>query len=103
MFGESKGNQATFDNSQRNNLRSCVWGFGGSVGGDVRAVLSSLSGRETSLISASVRVRSDDLDRSFSRGNGVPSERCGWVGRGFLRGVCASEGTWVDSLVIVGV
>ena len=23
--GEIKGNQATFDNSQRNNLRSCVW------------------------------------------------------------------------------
>jgi len=22
-----KGNQATFDNSQRNNLRSCLWGF----------------------------------------------------------------------------
>ena len=33
----------------------------------------------------------------------VPSEGCGWVGRGFLRGVCPSEGTWVDSLVIVGV
>ena len=32
---ESKGNQATFDNSQRNNLRSCVWFRGvwfGSVG-----------------------------------------------------------------------
>jgi len=26
-----KGNQATFDNSQRNNLRSCVWVFGGNV------------------------------------------------------------------------
>jgi len=25
VYGESKGNQATFDNSQRNNLRSCVW------------------------------------------------------------------------------
>ena len=24
--GRVKGNQATFDNSQRNNLRSCVWG-----------------------------------------------------------------------------
>ena len=23
--GRVKGNQATFDNSQRNNLRSCVW------------------------------------------------------------------------------
>jgi len=23
--GRIKGNQATFDNSQRNNLRSCVW------------------------------------------------------------------------------
>jgi len=32
-----KGNQATFDNSQRNNLRSCVWVFGGSV----RSVSSS--------------------------------------------------------------
>jgi len=38
-----KGNQATFDNSQRNNLRSCVWvrcGFGGSVGEGVRADFS---------------------------------------------------------------
>ena len=32
-----KGNQATFDNSQRNNLRSCVWVLEGSVGEDVRA------------------------------------------------------------------
>ena len=32
-----KGNQATFNNSQRNNLRSCVWVFGGSVREDVRA------------------------------------------------------------------
>ena len=33
----------------------------------------------------------------------VLSERCGWVGREFPQGVCTSEGTWVDSLVIVGV
>jgi len=42
--GRIKGNQATFDNSQRNNLRSCVWVFGriwfGSAGGDVRADFS---------------------------------------------------------------
>jgi len=25
VLGESNGNQATFDNSQRNNLRSCSW------------------------------------------------------------------------------
>jgi len=32
VLENQKGNQATFDNSQRNNLRSCVWvpvGFGG--------------------------------------------------------------------------
>ena len=32
-----------------------------------------------------------------------PSEKCGVGGRGFLRGVGSSEGTWVDSLVVVGV
>ena len=32
-------------------------------------------------------MRSGDPDSSFSRGNCVPSERCGWVGRRFLRGV----------------
>ena len=44
-----KGNQATFDNSQQNNLRSCV-GFGGSVGEDVRAVLPSVRAENLSLI-----------------------------------------------------
>ena len=43
--GRIKGNQATFDNSQRNNLRSCVCVFGGSVGEDVRAGFSSVSER----------------------------------------------------------
>ena len=43
--GRIKGNQATFDISQRNNLRSCVWVFGGSVGEDVRADFSSVSER----------------------------------------------------------
>jgi len=47
--GGFKGNQATFDNSQRNNLRSFVCGFGGSVGEDVRAGFSSVFfSRETS-------------------------------------------------------
>jgi len=45
--GRIKGNQATFDNSQQNNLRSCVCGFGGSVGEDVRAGFP-LFPRETS-------------------------------------------------------
>jgi len=63
-----RGNQATFDNSQRNNLRSCVW-----VSGVVlvsRLVFISLRwGEKPSLISRSVRVRRCDPDRSFSRGN----------------------------------
>ena len=42
-----KGNQATFDNSQRNNLRSCVWVFGGSVGEDVRADVSFSQGEKS--------------------------------------------------------
>jgi len=33
---ENQRYQATFDNSPQNNLRSCVWVFGGSVGEDVR-------------------------------------------------------------------
>ena len=40
-----KGNQATFDNSQRNNLRSCLWVWWGSVVDDVRAGFSSVSER----------------------------------------------------------
>ena len=40
------GNQATFDNSQRNNLRSCVWVSVVVFGEDVRADFSP-SGRET--------------------------------------------------------
>ena len=43
-----KGNQATFDNSQRNNLRSCVWVRFGSVG-DVRADFSFCFREKTSL------------------------------------------------------
>jgi len=66
-------------------------------------LISLRRGEKPSLISVSARVRSGDPDRPFSCGNCVPSERCGWVGRGFLRVVCTSEGTWVDSLVIVGV
>jgi len=67
--GRIRGNQATFDNSQRNNLRSCMWVFGGSVGEDVRFFfLSSLRrGENPSLISASARVRSGDPDRFSSR------------------------------------
>jgi len=50
-----KGNQATFDNSQRNNLRSCVWVrwvvffF---FGEDVRAVSSSFRERRARLYSS---------------------------------------------------
>ena len=43
-----KGNQATFDNSQRNNLRSCVW-VRWSCLEDVRAGFL-LVPRETSLL-----------------------------------------------------
>jgi len=46
-----KGNQATFDNSQRNNLRSCVWVFGGSVGEDVCAVFPPFGAENLFLIS----------------------------------------------------
>ena len=35
--GRIKGNQATFDSSQRNNLRSCVWVSVVVFGEDVRA------------------------------------------------------------------
>ena len=44
--GGFKGNQATFDNSQRNNLRSCVWVWVGSVGEAVRAGLPPVSERK---------------------------------------------------------
>ena len=37
-----KGNQATFDNSQRNNLRSCVWLSVVVFGEEVRAGFSSV-------------------------------------------------------------
>ena len=47
--GGIKGNQATFDNSQRNNLRSYVWVFGGSVGEDVRSDVSSFGARRVSI------------------------------------------------------
>jgi len=44
-----KGNQATFDNSQGNNLRSCMWVSERSVGKDVRADFFS-SRREISFM-----------------------------------------------------
>ena len=42
-----KGDQATFDNSQRNNLRSCVWVFGGSVGESVFGLISFRRGEKS--------------------------------------------------------
>ena len=55
VFGESKGNQATFDNSQRNNLRSCAWvSFGGSVG-DLRAGFSSVGAGNRFLLTGGSR------------------------------------------------
>jgi len=60
--GGFKGNQATFDNSQRNNLRSFVCWFGGSVGEDVRAGFSSVFFREKplSFYGGGRSVRSDE-------------------------------------------
>jgi len=52
--GRIKGYQATFDNSQRNNLRSCVWVWCGSVVDDVRAGFSSVSERNLFLLMAEV-------------------------------------------------
>ena len=57
-----KGNQATFDNSQRNNLRSCVWVGCGSVVDDVRADFPSVSERNLSLFMVEVIVR-DQMTR----------------------------------------
>ena len=66
--GRIKGNQATFDNSQRNNLRSCVW-LSVVVSLRMFVLISLRRGKKPSLISRSVRVRSCDPDRPFSRGN----------------------------------
>jgi len=46
-----KGNQATFDNSQRNNLRSYVWVSGVVFGEDVCADFPSVGAENLRLIS----------------------------------------------------
>jgi len=46
-----KGNQATFDNSQRNNLRSCVWSLVVVLVRMFVLVFPSIGGENLSLIS----------------------------------------------------
>ena len=58
--GRIKGNQATFDNSQRNNLRSCVWVWFGSVVGDVHADFSRRGEKSLSFYGGGHSVRSDE-------------------------------------------
>ena len=58
--GRIKGNQATFDNSQRNNLRSCVWVWFGSVVGDVHADFSRRGEKSFSFYGGGHSVRSDE-------------------------------------------
>ena len=60
--GRIKGNQATFDNSQQNNLRPCVCGFGGGVGEDVRTDFSLLEGEILPFYLRVASVRGGDLD-----------------------------------------
>jgi len=101
-----KGNQATFDNSQRNNLRSCVWvrcGFGGSVGEGVPADFSRWGERSLSFYRRAPEwevVIPTVLSRQAAA---CPRRDTGESDLDFPEVSAPLEGTWVDSLVMVGV